>query len=112
MRLPLEEADLARVTSHGLAAIPGRASGPIAGTQAVARPVLPAGSDAPAIQGSAGRNPSHSEAAPLPTIRVTIGRIEVRSSASAIPATANSPTRPRPALSLDDYLKRPAKVRP
>ncbi len=43
-----------------------------------------------------------------PVIKVTIGRIEVRATASsqrAAPASARPPSRPRPALSLDDYLK-------
>jgi hypothetical protein len=48
----------------------------------------------------------------LPTIRVTIGRIEVRPAAPALPPAARPASRPRPALSLDDYLKRPPKVRP
>ena len=79
---------------------------------AVVRPVLPTASDLPAGPGSAPRATPQREPAPLPTIRVTIGRIEVRSSAPALPAAPGLPGRPRPALSLDDYLKRPAKVRP
>ena len=43
-----------------------------------------------------------------PVIKVTIGRIEVRANAASqrpAPAPARPPSRPRPALSLDDYLK-------
>lgn len=43
-----------------------------------------------------------------PAIKVTIGRIEVRANAASqrpAPAPARPPSRPRPALSLDDYLK-------
>jgi hypothetical protein len=78
------------------------------------RPAIPAGDDSQVGPGKAGRNParSASEPVPLPTIRVTIGRIEVRSSAPVHPPAASPASRPRPALSLDDYLKRPAKVRP
>jgi len=42
-----------------------------------------------------------------PTVRVTIGRIEVRAALPAQPAATRGPPSPRrPALSLDDYLKR------
>ncbi len=86
-------------------------AGEMAG-QAMVRPVLPASDEQAAMQGRADRNRAASAPAPLPTIRVTIGRIEVRSSTPARqPAPVPAP-RPRPALSLDDYLKRPAKVRP
>ena len=44
--------------------------------------------------------------APAPSIRVTIGRIEVRAIMPAKEPTARPPTRrPGPKLSLDDYLK-------
>lgn len=103
-----KEPDVAQVASTGREAMRGQP----AGEQAVVRPVLPAGNDSPASQGNAGRNMPAHEPASLPTIRVTIGRIEVRSSTPARPPAANPPGRPRPALSLDEYLKRPAKVRP
>lgn len=46
------------------------------------------------------------KSAPAPAIRVTIGRIEVRAvMPSHEPAERATPTRPRPKLSLDDYLK-------
>lgn len=112
LRLPRELADLIHVTADGLETSRGRSAGPITGEHALVRPVLPTANGAPAIQGNVGRNPSQSEAAPLPTIRVTIGRIEVRSSKPALSPPANLSSRPRPALSLDDYLKRGAKVRP
>ncbi len=51
-------------------------------------------------------------AEPLPTIRVTIGRIEVHSSMPLHPPATSQASRPRPGLSLDDYLKRPARARP
>ena len=44
---------------------------------------------------------------PVPTIRVAIGRIEVRAITSppTLPARQETPARPGPPLSLDDYLK-------
>lgn len=51
--------------------------------------------------------PRRREPAEPPTIRVTIGRIEVRAEQSSQPAptqTRRQPARRRPALSLDDYL--------
>ncbi len=108
MLAPQKEPDLARAALDGIETSRSRPPG----EQAVVQPVLPADSDTPAGHARAGRSEPNREPAPLPTIRVTIGRIEVRSSAPAHPAAASSPARPRPALSLDDYLKRPAKVRP
>ena len=43
--------------------------------------------------------------AAAPTIRVTIGRIEVRAAAPPAPPEPEPTHRPEPALSLDDYLK-------
>jgi len=40
-----------------------------------------------------------------PTIRITIGRVDVRAIMPASPAPRPTPTRPGPALSLADYLK-------
>ena len=73
-------------------------------------PDAPAASRAANIAGLHAEAPSPAE--PLPTIRVTIGRIEVRSSAPVQPPATSQASRPRPGLSLDDYLKRPAKARP
>jgi len=42
---------------------------------------------------------------PPPTIRVTIGRVEVRAIMPPAPPTRTKPARPGPALSLEDYLK-------
>lgn len=42
---------------------------------------------------------------PAPTIRVAIGRIEVRAITPPAPAQRETPVRPGPLLSLDDYLK-------
>ena len=42
---------------------------------------------------------------PAPTIKITIGRVDVRAIMPAAPAPRPAPTRPSPALSLDDYLK-------
>jgi hypothetical protein len=42
---------------------------------------------------------------PPPTIRVTIGRIEVRAIMPPSPPTRAKPVRPGPTLSLEDYLK-------
>jgi len=41
-----------------------------------------------------------------PTIRVTIGRVEVRANLPPTAAARSKPARPGPMLSLDDYLKR------
>ena len=41
---------------------------------------------------------------PAPTIKVAIGRIEVRSVTPPAPARRETPARPGPPLSLDDYL--------
>jgi hypothetical protein len=40
-----------------------------------------------------------------PTIRVTIGRVDVRAVMPAPPVPVAKPVHPRPGLSLDDYLK-------
>ena|SRR5947209_13927536 len=40
-----------------------------------------------------------------PTIRITIGRIEVRAVTSSAPAERRAPARPKPMLSLEDYLQ-------
>ena len=45
------------------------------------------------------------EPPPLPTIRVTIGRVEVRAAQQTAPAVAIAPARAQPALSLDDILR-------
>jgi hypothetical protein len=42
---------------------------------------------------------------PTPTIRITIGRVDVRAIMPVTPAPRPNPTRPGPALSLEDYLK-------
>ena len=42
---------------------------------------------------------------PAPTIKITIGRVDVRAIMPAAPAPRPAPTRPSPALSLEDYLK-------
>jgi hypothetical protein len=42
---------------------------------------------------------------PAPTIRITIGRVDVRAVVPATPAARPAPARPSPALSLEDYLK-------
>lgn len=42
---------------------------------------------------------------PAPTIRVTIGRIDVRAITPPAPAPRTPPASAKPALSLDDYLK-------
>jgi hypothetical protein len=45
------------------------------------------------------------EPPPLPTIRVTIGRVEVRAAQQAAQQAALARVRPQPALSLDDILR-------
>jgi hypothetical protein len=42
---------------------------------------------------------------PAPTIRITIGRVDVRAIMPAVPAPRPAPKRSSPALSLEDYLK-------
>ena len=42
---------------------------------------------------------------PAPTIKITIGRVDVRAIMPAAPAPRPAPARPSPALSLEDYLK-------
>jgi hypothetical protein len=49
--------------------------------------------------------PENGQAEPLPTVRVTIGRIEVRTAPPPPPPLAPRPRPARTALSLDDYLK-------
>lgn len=53
---------------------------------------------------------SHSNP-PEPTIRVTIGRVEVRAVFSDAPVRRVSPTQSRPTLTLDEYLKRSSRGR-
>lgn len=51
-------------------------------------------------------SPVPADREPLPpTIRVSIGRVEVRAIMPTPPAPKAVPTRPRPAVSLNDYLK-------
>jgi hypothetical protein len=78
----------------------------------VVRPVLPPEAAVRGGPASAQRGPAVDEPAAGRTIRVTIGRIEVRSATPAGPPSPAPAGRPRPALSLDDYLKRPGRVRP
>jgi hypothetical protein len=42
---------------------------------------------------------------PAPTIKITIGRVDVRAIMPAAHVPRPAPTRPKPALSLEDYLK-------
>lgn len=49
---------------------------------------------------------------PAPTIKITIGRVDVRAMMPAAPAPRPAPARPSPALSLDDYLKQRGGGRP
>jgi hypothetical protein len=44
-----------------------------------------------------------------PAVRVSIGRVEVRAVFPAPPVRRVQPARPKPGLSLDDYLKRPKR---
>ena len=48
---------------------------------------------------------SQTEKESAPVIRISIGRVEVRAVMPTAPAPRPAPTRPRPGLSLDDYLK-------
>jgi len=81
---------------------PGRQSHPAETAPGARRPqaVPPAERTAPDL---AAQRPTASEEL---TIRVTIGRIDVRTvMPAAPPQPAVKPARPRPLLSLDDYLK-------
>jgi hypothetical protein len=49
--------------------------------------------------------PAGSDPEPLPTVRVTIGRVEVRAAPAGERPAARRIELPRPPLSLDDYLK-------
>ena len=49
--------------------------------------------------------PASEESSSTPTIRVTIGRIDVRAVTPAASPQRPKPSRPAPALSLDDYQK-------
>ena len=42
---------------------------------------------------------------PAPTVKITIGRVDVRAVIPAAPATRPAPARPGPSLSLEDYLQ-------
>jgi len=48
---------------------------------------------------------SHISQASEPSMRVSIGRVEVRAIFPTPPPRSAQPTRPKPSLSLDDYLK-------
>jgi hypothetical protein len=50
--------------------------------------------------------PSQATAGQAPTIRVTIGRIEVRASVPPAAPARQQPPRRQPALPLDEYLRR------
>lgn len=61
-------------------------------------------SEAPQSRASFTPEPAHEDAAP--TIRVTIGRVDVRAVAAGSKETKRAPAPPRPALTLEDYLRR------
>jgi len=97
-----------------------------AGSSVVPRPApLPATRGDPPQQGLLVEPPAHrpvasratagaaswvvaDQAAPAPTVQVTIGRIEVRAAAPAAAPTSARPAANRPALGLADYLARRA----
>ncbi|MFN7949727.1 MAG: hypothetical protein U0Z53_30520 [Blastocatellia bacterium] len=53
----------------------------------------------------AGTATSQTEQESAPVIRISIGRVEVRAVMPTAPAPRTAPARPRPGLSLDDYLR-------
>jgi len=57
---------------------------------------------APADRAASADNRASAE----PAVHITIGRIEVRANMATAPPAPRTPTRNKPALSLDDYLKR------
>ncbi|HME31289.1 MAG TPA: hypothetical protein VKG65_00915 [Terriglobales bacterium] len=83
-------------------------------TQATPTGTMPA---AAATQGSEridlaiARLPANLTTDSEPVMRVTIGRVEVRAVFPAPAPRRAQPARPRPTLSLDDYLKRGARQR-
>lgn len=58
----------------------------------------------PLVPGVVSEAPADRESSP-PTIRVSIGRVEVRAIMPTAPPSKISPTRSRPAVSLNEYLK-------
>lgn len=58
------------------------------------------------LKGGDPRRKATESATATPTIRVTIGRVEVRANLPPAPAPRSKPARPGPMLSLADYLKR------
>lgn len=65
---------------------------------------MPKVSEVQQPQASISAESSHDDAAP--TIRVTIGRVDVRAVASGPKETKRATAPPRPALTLEDYLRR------
>jgi hypothetical protein len=66
--------------------------------------VQPAPPPAPARPPQLSEESAHGEAAP--TIRVTIGRVDVRAVAGVPQEKRRAPEQPRPALTLEEYLRR------
>jgi hypothetical protein len=65
----------------------------------------PAPADRLPVTAERPARPAEGQAGPPPTVRVTIGRIEVRTAPPPPAPVAQRPEPARPALSLDDYLK-------
>jgi hypothetical protein len=81
---------------------------PPATRPAPARPVLAGPPDAPATGRREPVDPAGTARQPAPVVRLTVGRLEVRAGQPAAAPTPplNSPrSRPRPPVSLDDYLR-------
>jgi hypothetical protein len=69
---------------------------------AIARPHI-----TPRIESAGGSpHPTPPTPEPAPTVKVTIGRVEVRAITPAPPTSRPKPAKTGPTLSLDDYLKR------
>ena len=106
----------ARGRSHGA---PGRTE-PDSSSRASRRPVSEAPvvphegrrGDAVPLESAAPNRPGTTERTPPPTVRVTIGRIEVRAIPPVPePAQPLPESKPLPTLSLDDYLRRHSGAR-
>ena len=99
-RTQLRVADPGRRDVDNESSLPGRRSTPVSEIHYQESPPL----QSQARFASFSQDTSAHEA--LPDIQVTIGRIDVRAMLPPTPPAASStPNRPRPALSLDDYLK-------
>ena len=87
--------------------VPARTSSAQIMPPRVTPPGIPAAAQSSeAIEVPTARGPANHATESEPAMRVTIGRVEVRAVFQAPAPRRAQPAKPRPALSLDDYLKR------